>query len=140
MPRLVAITRMLGVDQLEHVAVAGHDHHVDALLRGLLGERGDHVVGLVAVDPHVLVAERLDQRLEVRPLLREQVGPLPALRLVVLVDLVAARHARRPRRRASPSAPYSVRIFTSIEAKPKIALVGCPARWRSSPGSAKKAR
>ena len=34
MPRLVAITLHAVLDQLEQVAVAGHDHHVDALLAG----------------------------------------------------------------------------------------------------------
>src|SRR5919108_6036021 len=37
-------------------------------------------------------------------------------------------------------APYSEMIFTSIEAKPKIALVGCPLDVEIDSGSAKKAR
>ena len=36
--------------------------------------------------------------------------------------------------------PYSVRIFTSIDAKPKIALVGWPREVAIDSGSAKKAR
>ena len=36
--------------------------------------------------------------------------------------------------------PYSVRSFTSIEAKPKIALVGKPREVAIVSGSAKKAR
>ena len=36
--------------------------------------------------------------------------------------------------------PSSVRIFTSIEAKPKIALVGSPVEVAIDSGSAKKAR
>ena len=36
--------------------------------------------------------------------------------------------------------PYSVTIFTSIEAKPKIALVGTPVEVAIDSGSAKKAR
>ena len=36
--------------------------------------------------------------------------------------------------------PYSVRIFTSIEAKPKIALVGWPFEVAIVSGSAKNAR
>ena len=62
------------VDQLVGVAVAGDDHHGDAALLGLLGQRGDHVVGLEALDRDVAVAERLDQRAQVRPLELEQVG------------------------------------------------------------------
>ena len=38
-------------DDLEHVAVAGHDHDVDPLLARLARQRRDHVVGLVALDP-----------------------------------------------------------------------------------------
>ena len=36
--------------------------------------------------------------------------------------------------------PYSVRIFTSIEAKPKIAFVGNPFEVEIVSGRAKKAR
>ena len=36
--------------------------------------------------------------------------------------------------------PYSVRIFTSIEAKPKIAFVGKPREVAIVSGRAKKAR
>ena len=36
--------------------------------------------------------------------------------------------------------PYSVSIFTSIDAKPKIALVGKPREVAIVSGSAKKAR
>ena len=86
------------VDQLVGVAVAGDDHHLDLRLcgPGLLGDRRDHVVGLVAVDLQVAVAERLDQRLEVRPLLLEQVGPGRPLRLVLGVELLAAGVAGVP--------------------------------------------
>jgi hypothetical protein len=36
--------------------------------------------------------------------------------------------------------PYSEMIFTSIEAKPKMAFVGCPLEVAIDSGSAKKAR
>ena len=84
------------LDQLEQVAVAGHDHDLVALLARVLRDRGDHVVGLVALDAHVLVAECVHERLHVRPLLREQVRLRVALRLVLLVDLLAARHPGVP--------------------------------------------
>ena len=42
--------------------------------RGLLGQRGDHVVGLEPVDRQVAVAEGVDQRLQVRPLLGSRSG------------------------------------------------------------------
>src|SRR5215207_11078355 len=38
------------------------------------------------------------------------------------------------------TSPWSVRIFTSIDAKPKIALVGRPSEVAMDSGSAKKAR
>ena len=84
------------VDELVGVAVAGHDHHGDAALLRLLGERGDHVVGLVALDRDVRVAEGLYERTQMRPLELQQVGLLAALRLVVGVDLLAAGHAGVP--------------------------------------------
>ena len=83
-------------DELVRVAVAGHDHHGDAAAARLLDERGDHVVGLEALDGDVPVAERLDQRAQVRPLELEQVGPGGALGLVVGRDLLAARHPGVP--------------------------------------------
>ncbi len=86
-------------DQLVGVAVAGHHHHVDPLGARLPGERGDHVVGLEAFDLDVGVAEGLDQRHQVRPLLAQQVGARFALGLVEVVGLLAARSSRRPRRR-----------------------------------------
>ena len=84
------------VDQLVGVAVAGDDHHGDAALLGLLGQGGDHVVGLVALDRDVPVAERFDQGAQVRPLQLEQVRPGRSLSLVVGADLLATGHPRVP--------------------------------------------
>ncbi len=84
------------LDQLVDVAVAGDDHHLDPLLAGALRQRGDHVVGLVAVDLDVGEAERLGQRHQVRPLLLEQVRPRLPLGLVRLVGELAPRPARVP--------------------------------------------
>ena len=83
-------------DQLVGVAVAGDDHHRDPLLARLPRQRGDHVVGLEALDLDVGVAEGLDQRHQVRPLLAQQVGPRFALRLVEVVGDLAPRHPRVP--------------------------------------------
>ncbi len=83
-------------DELVGVAVAGDDHHGDPALLGLLGQRGDHVVGLVALDGDVAVAERLDERAQVRPLELQQVRAAGALRLVVGAELLAAGHPRVP--------------------------------------------
>ena len=91
------------VDELVRVAVARHDHDGDAALLRLLGERGDHVVGLVALDRDVRVAEGLYERTEMRPLELQEVRPGAALRLVVGADLLAARTCPRPtRRRRAP--------------------------------------
>jgi hypothetical protein len=84
------------VDQLERVAVAGDDHHVKALVFRLRRQRGDHVVGFVALDTHVAVAEGLHQRVERRPLLAQQVGARAALGLVLGIDLLAAGPAGVP--------------------------------------------
>jgi hypothetical protein len=86
----------VGVDDLERVAVAGDDHDRHAVVAGALGDRGDDVVGLEAGNLDVAVAERLDERLEVRPLLLEQARPRRARGLVVLGDLLAPRGARVP--------------------------------------------
>ena len=85
-------------DELVGVAVAGDDHHRDrrVFLAGSLDDRGDHVVGLVALDGEVLVAERRHERLERGPLLLEQAGATGALGLVLGVDLLAARVALVP--------------------------------------------
>jgi hypothetical protein len=84
------------LDQLEEVAVAGHHHDLVALLSRALRDRGDHVVRLVALHAHVLVAEGVHEWMHVRPLLGEQVGLRVALALVLLVDLLAARHPGVP--------------------------------------------
>ncbi len=83
-------------DQLVGVAIAGDDHHRDPLLARAAGQRGDHVVGLVALDLDVGVAEGLDQRHQVRPLLAQQVGARFALRLVEIVGDLAPGHPRIP--------------------------------------------
>jgi hypothetical protein len=83
-------------NQLVGIAVAGHDHHLDPLLARLAHQRGDHVVGLEAVDLDVGVAEGLDQRHQVRPLLFEQIGAGFALGLVEVVGDLAPGHARVP--------------------------------------------
>ena len=83
-------------DELVGVAVARDDHHRDVPLPRPLDQRGDHVVGLVALDGDVRVAEGLDERAQVRPLLGEQVGARRALRLVVGRDLLAPGQARVP--------------------------------------------
>ena len=83
-------------DQLVGVAVAGDDHHLDPLLARLSRQRGDHVVGLEAVDLDVGVAEGLDQRHQVRPLLAQQVRARFALGLVEVVGDLAPGHPRVP--------------------------------------------
>jgi hypothetical protein len=85
------------VDQLERVAVAGHDRDGDPLLDRALRDRRNHIVGLEAVQARVAIAERLDERLERRPLLAQQVGARLPLSLVRGVGLGAPRGSRVPR-------------------------------------------
>ena len=83
--------------ELERVPV-GRDHaRLDARLVGARRDGRDDVVGLPALELEVPVAERLDDRTEVRELLAEQVGHRPAALLVGLRDLRAMRGARVPR-------------------------------------------
>ncbi len=83
-------------DHLVDVAIAGHDHHRDLRLARVADQGGDHVVGLPAFDLDVVEAERLRERRQVRPLLRQQVGPGTALGLVGLVGDLAPGHAGVP--------------------------------------------
>ena len=83
--------------QLERVAVGRDDARADPGLVGLGRERGDHVVRLPPLELEVRVAERLDDRPEVRELLAQQVGHRPAPLLVRLRDLGPVRGPRVPR-------------------------------------------
>ena len=68
--------------ELERVAVGRHDARLHACLVGARRERGDHVVRLPALELEVAVAERLDDRAEVRELLPQQIGHRAAALLV----------------------------------------------------------
>ena len=89
--------------QLERVAVGGHHAHPVAVLVAARGERADHIVGLLARDAHVAVAEGVDDRLEERLLLAQQRRRRPAAGLVLGVELEPLRgllvpcHDHRPR-------------------------------------------
>ena len=82
--------------ELERVAVGRDDARLDARLVRAGGERGDHVVGLPALELEVLVPERLDDRTEVRKLLAEEIGHRTTLGLVLGVDLLAVHGSRVP--------------------------------------------
>jgi len=82
------------VDELQGIAVAGHDDGADAGALGRLRERAEDVVGFVARLHEIDETESLDDLGEVRPLFREQVGHLRALCLVLDVLLVAKRLLR----------------------------------------------
>ena len=77
------------VDDLHGVAVAGDDDGADTLALGLLGQRAEDVVGLVARLDQVDDAEALHELGQQAPLRRQRVGHVRALRLVLLVQLVA---------------------------------------------------
>ena len=76
-------------DELQGVAVAGHDDRAHAFALRRRGERAEDVVGLVPRLDQVHETEGIDQVGEARPLLREQVRHLRPVRLVVLELLVA---------------------------------------------------
>ena len=116
------------VDQLEDVAVARHDRHRHRRARPAARAAPATRSRRRPRSPRRArcVAERLHQRFHRRPLLLEQVRARAALGLVVGEHLVAARGAGIPGHDASGTTPYSVTILTSIEANPKIALVGSP--------------
>ena len=60
--------------ELERVAIVRDHGRRDAGLLRPRGERADHVVGLVSLERDVAIAERLDERAEVRLLLAQQIG------------------------------------------------------------------
>ena len=85
-------------DELERVAVGRDDARADPGRVGLRRERRDHVVRLPALELEVAVAERLDDRPEVRELLAQQVGHrLPALLVDDLDRLGGGGAVHRPR-------------------------------------------
>ena len=83
--------------QLERIPVGRDDAGADALGVGARGERGDHVVGLPALELEVAVPERLDERPEARELLAQQVRHRLA---ALLVD-----HVGRPGQLGSVHGP-----------------------------------
>ena len=83
--------------ELECVAVGRDDARLDARLVGARRDRRDHVVRLPALELEVPVAERLDDRTEVRELLPQQVRHRPTALLVRLRDLRAVGRTRVPR-------------------------------------------
>ena len=91
-------------DELKCVAIGGDDAGLEPRLVGERRERRDHVVRFPPLELEVLVAERLDDRPEVRELLAQEIRHRPAVGLVVGVDLLAVdgprvpcdRHAARP--------------------------------------------
>ena len=95
-------------DELERVAVGRDDGRLDARLVGARRERRDHVVRLPALELEVAVAERLDDRAEVRELLaragRPSAGGLPCRRRRPPRRSRAGARAACPRRRRRPSA------------------------------------
>ncbi len=80
-----------GLDQLHEVLVGGDDGHVAAGSQHALGVGGDEVVGLVAALLEAGDVEGLDGLADERELGNELLGRRRAVRLVVLVDLVAER-------------------------------------------------
>ena len=82
--------------ELERVAVGRDDAGPHSGRVGAIGERGDDVVGLPALELEVLVAEGLDDRTEVRELLPQEIRHRPALDLVLGRELLPVNRARVP--------------------------------------------
>ena len=82
-------------DELVGVAIAGDDDDVAAGGGGAGGERGDHVVGLDALDLQRGDAQRGDHFVDQRDLRHEQAGRFLAAGLVRVVEVVAERAAGR---------------------------------------------
>ena len=90
-------------DELKRVAIGRDDGRLHAGLVGERRERRDHVVGLPPFELEVAIAERLDDRPEVRELLAQEVRHRPAAFLVDDVagfgDRCAVHRPRVPRDR-----------------------------------------
>ena len=84
--------RHVVVDELERVAVAGDDEHVEPVLDRLRRERRNDVVGLVAVELHVDHVQRVQDLLDERHLPRELGRGRRPVALVRRVQLRAERH------------------------------------------------
>ncbi len=82
-------------DELREILVAGRDRDVDAGLRRLHRQRADHVVGFDAFDAQDRKTERLDDREHRLDLRGERIGHRLAVGLVLGVEIVAERAARR---------------------------------------------
>ena len=80
-------------DELQRVAVAGADEHLHPGRGGLGGERGDDVVGLVALDHHGGDAQGVEHLADERDLAAEVVGRVLPAGLVLGVDVAAERLA-----------------------------------------------
>ena len=80
-------------DELERVPVAGADEHLVALVPGLAGQRGDHVVGLVPGQLHGRYPQRVEHLVHQAHLAEERRRGLRPAGLVLLVPLGAERAA-----------------------------------------------
>ncbi len=129
------------LDELVAVPVAGDDHDVVAGATALRGERGDDVVGLEAGDLEDGDPQRLHHLAGEAHLLAEDVG-----RRLAWPCRCSTRSWRknvgcgRSKATAMPAGCWSRSRLTSIDVKPKTALVTCPEAVARSVGRAKKAR
>ena len=129
----------VGRAELERVPV-GRDHAgADPGPVGARRERRDHVVGLPALELEVHVAERLDDRAEVRELLAQQARHLLALGLVGLGDLLAVHGAGVPGDRDALRPVVNEQLEQHVH-EPEQRVRREPSCRRGSSGSAKNAR
>ena len=85
-------------DELQHVLVAGHDDHVEALLLGAAGDGADHVVGLEARVLQDRDAHGFEHAADVGDLVGRSGGISVAVGLVLGEFLRRAGWARRSRK------------------------------------------
>ena len=117
------------VDHLHGVAVAGDDDRADALALGLLGQRAEDVVGLVARLDRLATPKASMSSGRQAPLLREQVRHAADAAPCTARTPRRGRSSRaRPRRTTMHAGRYSLTILSSIWLRPKSAFVGMPGR------------
>ena len=128
------------LDQLVAVAVAGDHDDRPLVVPGPGGERGDHVVGLVAGHLEDGDGQRLDHLADEADLLAQDVGRGGAVGLVGVDLLVAERRLGPVEGHGDPSGRWSRSRLMSIDVKPNTAFVTWPDAVAMSAGRAKNAR
>ncbi len=115
-----------GSHELEEVLVTRDDCDFHAARLGIPGERGDHIVGLLAFDHEDRDTERLHQFVDIGDLGDEVSGHGRPVGLVFLVFTMSAGRTLRIEHDGKQVRCLVLDNFKSIFAKPKTAFVGMP--------------